>query len=101
MIYGWMFLGAAAFFIYGIARPSWMNSGAQLAGFLAYDIVLIVPLINHFGQVNPALMVNLIIYTFVVVSSGLMSIYYLFINQKTRIKWGSTGRQPVAQKISV
>src|SRR5688572_18383009 len=41
ILYGWMFIGAAAYFAYGLLRPSWHNAGGQLAGFLAYDLVLI------------------------------------------------------------
>lgn len=100
VIYGWMFLGAAVFFIYSILRPSWMNSGAALAGFLAYDVVLIAPFINHFGQVNPLLLPNLIIYTIVVVYSGLLAIYYLFVYEKTRINLRQAGRLPATDTVS-
>jgi hypothetical protein len=85
VIYGWMFLGAASYFIYAVLRPSWMNSGGQLAGFLAYDLVLIIPFINHFAQVSPQQLPSLIIYTTVVALSGLLAIYYLFINEETRV----------------
>jgi len=40
---GCMFLGAAAYFAYGVAAPRWENAGGQLAGFLAYGVVLILP----------------------------------------------------------
>jgi hypothetical protein len=85
VIYGFMFLGAAVYFAYALLRPSWANSGGQLAGFLAYDLVLIVPFIAHFGRVEAQLMPNLIIYMVVIVSSALLSAYYLFVNKETRI----------------
>jgi hypothetical protein len=81
VIYGWMFLGAAAYFIYGLLRPSWHNTGGQLAGFLAYDLVLIVPFLQMLPTIIPARRTSLIIYLIVVVSSGLLSIYYLFVRR--------------------
>jgi hypothetical protein len=85
VVYGWMFLGAAAYFTYALLRPSWGNSAGQLVGFLAYDIVLIIPFINRLSSVPPEFQTNHIIYTAVVALSGLLAIYYLFINANTRI----------------
>jgi hypothetical protein len=85
VIYGWMFLGAALYFAYALVRPSWGNTGGQLAGFLAYDVVLIVPFIMMFSTVRPEKLPNLIIYIAVVSYSGLLAIYYLFINPATRM----------------
>jgi hypothetical protein len=95
VIYGWMFLGAAAYFAYGVLRPSWHNAAGQLAGFLAYDVVLIVPFLLLLPTVNPRWLPNLIVYTLVVMGSGLLAIYYLFINPATRI-WRSARLSPVA-----
>lgn len=81
---GWMFLGAAAYFAYSLVRPSWHNAAGQLAGFLAYDIVLIVPFLQRLPTVAPELQTSLIIYLIVVIYSGLLAIYYLFINAGTR-----------------
>ncbi len=92
VIYGCMFLGAAVYFAYAVARPSWANSGGQLAGFLAYDVILILPFIAHFGKVEAQLMPNLIIYMAVVVSSGLLATYYLFVNPETRISLSAPNR---------
>ena len=85
VIYGWMFLGAAAYFAYGVLRPGWYNAGGQLAGFLAYDVILIVPFLQRLLTINPDLLPNLIIYIIVVSSSGLLAIYYLFVNPATRL----------------
>lgn len=85
VVIGWMFLGAAAYFIYGLLRPSWLNTGGQLAGFLAYDIVLIVPFLQRLPGIAEEFRVSLIIYTVVVIYSGLLAIYYLFINPSTRM----------------
>jgi hypothetical protein len=95
IIYGWMFLGAAAYFIYGLLRPSWHNAAGQLAGFLAYDAVLIVPFILLLPNVNPRWQLNLIVYTMVVTLSGLLAIYYLFINPATRV-WRAAPPSPAA-----
>jgi hypothetical protein len=86
VIYGWMFLGAAAYFAYALVRPGWGNAGGQLAGFLAYDLVLIFPFIARFSTGVPSqFMAGHIIYTVVVTYSGLLAIYYLFINPQTRL----------------
>jgi hypothetical protein len=87
MIYGWMFLGAAAYFAYGVIRPGWYNAGGQLAGFLAYDVVLIIPFLQRFSTIEPGLRINLIIYIGVLSYSGLLAIYYLFIHRQTRMVW--------------
>lgn len=84
VLYGWMFIGAAAYFAYGFLRPSWRNAGGQLAGFLAYDVVLLLPLLGLLGTIAPARMTNLWIYIVVVTLSGVLAIYYLFIHPTTR-----------------
>jgi hypothetical protein len=32
VVIGWMFVGAALYFVYGLLRPSWLNSAGQLIG---------------------------------------------------------------------
>lgn len=85
VIVGCIFLGAAAYFIYALLRPSWANAGGQLSGFLAYDLVLIVPFLRVLPNVAPEFRTGLIVYTIVVIYSGLLAIYYLFINKPTRL----------------
>lgn len=85
LIVGYMFFGAAVYFVYGLLRPSWANAGGQLSGFLAYDLVLIVPFLTRLPTITPEFRMGLIIYTIVVVYSGLLAIYYLFINKSTRL----------------
>ena len=80
-----IFLGAAAYFIYGLLRPSWANAGGQLSGFLFYDQVLIVPFLTRLPDVAPEFRTGLIVYTIVVIYSGLLAIFYLFINKPTRL----------------
>ncbi len=85
VIAGWFFLGAAAYFTYGLLRPGWHNAAGQLVGFLAYDIILILPFLQRLPTITPELRLNLIIYIIVVSYSGLLAIYYLFINAQTRL----------------
>lgn len=87
VIYGWMFLGAAAYFAYGLIRPSWQNAGGQLAGFLAYDLVLIVPFVLMLPDVGPERLPNLLLYITVLLVSGALASYYLFIDPATRVRW--------------
>ncbi len=84
VIYGWIFLGAACYFVYAILNPKWDNARGQLLGFLAYDLVLIIPFLAHFANVRPDLWFNLAIYTGVLIYSGGLAIYYLFLNRETR-----------------
>lgn len=85
VVIGWMFLGAAAYFAYALLRPSWFNTAGQLAGFLAYDVVLIVPFLQRLPTVAPQFQAGLIVYTAVVIYSGLLAFYYLFVSKPTRI----------------
>lgn len=77
--YGFIFLGAACYFVYANLVPVWGNAQGQLAGFLAYDLVLIVPYLQHFAKVPDALRPNLIVYVCVLVYSGALAAYYLFL----------------------
>lgn len=85
VVIGWMFFGAATYFVYGLLRPSWSNAAGQLAGFLAYDVVLIVPFLTRLPSVATEHRLGLIVYTVVVSYSGLLAIYYLFIHRSTRL----------------
>ncbi len=86
VLYGWFFIGAAIYFVYGLLHPVWGNAGGQLSGFLMYDLVLIIPFLLHFSNVRPKLVLNLIIYIAVLVASGTVAAYYLFINPATRLR---------------
>jgi hypothetical protein len=84
VVYGWFFLGAALYFAYGLLRPSWHNAAGQLTGFLAYDLILIVPFLQYWPVVPPNSQGSLIIYLGVILISSLLAIYYLLINIQTR-----------------
>ena len=91
VVYGWIFLGASVYFAYAIRYPRWENAAGPLCGFLAYDIVLIIPFLMHFLEVKPEHRLGLVVYTTVVVYSGILAIYFLFVSRETRI---FSGRQP-------
>ena len=85
VVAGLVFLGAAAYFGYGLLRPSWANAGGQLAGFLAYDLVLIVPFITHLPGIRSEWLPSMLLYLAVLPSSGLLAAWYLFVVPQTRI----------------
>jgi hypothetical protein len=87
IVIGWMILGASVYFLNGLLRPSWSNAAGQLMGFLAYDIVLIVPFLSRLPTVTPEHRLGLTVYTGVVLLSGMVALYYLFIHKPTRL-WG-------------
>jgi hypothetical protein len=84
VIYGWIFLGAMCYFVYALRRPRWGNARGQLLGFLAYDLVLIGPYLALLRTVKPDLRLNLIVYIAVIAYSGLLAIYFLFLDPRTR-----------------
>lgn len=84
VIFGCIFLGDAFYFLYGMFRPNWHNALGQLLSFLAYDLVLIVPFVGLLNTVEPGRFINLIVYTAVLIYSGGLAVYYLFINPQTR-----------------
>ena len=85
VIFGCIFLGDAFYFIYALLRPRWGNAFGQLLSFLAYDLVLIVPFLLLLESVKPGHMQSLIIYIVVLLYSGGLAVYYLFLNPQTRV----------------
>jgi hypothetical protein len=84
VIFGFIYLGAAVFFIYGFLQPYWSNAAPQLIGFLAYDLVLIGPFVDRFDEVSGQQLLSLSIYTAVLVLSGALAFHYLFLSDRTR-----------------
>lgn len=87
-VIAFLFLGSAAYFLYGLVEPRWENAGGQLAGFLAYDLVLLVPFLKRFPTVGDEFVFNLSVYTAVLVASAILAAHYLFLSSATR------GRSP-------
>jgi hypothetical protein len=85
VMFGWIFLGDAFYFLYAILYPYWSFARAQLWSFLAYDLVLIVPFVDHLQRVTPELMPSLLIYLAVLLYSGSLAVVYLFLHKPTRI----------------
>jgi hypothetical protein len=85
VVIGWVFAGTVIYFSYPFLRSGWSNAVGQLLGFLAYDLILIVPFLGHFGSVAPENRLSLIVYTGVLIYSGSLAVYYLFVNKATRI----------------
>jgi hypothetical protein len=84
-LFGLMFLGAAAYFAYSLVDPHVENMGGQLAGFLAYDVVLIVPFLLRLPNVEERFRFGLIAYVVVLTVSGALAIWALLIYRDTRI----------------
>jgi hypothetical protein len=84
VIFGWIFVGDAFYFLYSLLNPRWHNARAQLLSFLAYDIFLLPPFIGLLGTVAPGHMLSLIVYLVVLIYSALLATYYLFIDRWTR-----------------
>lgn len=82
VVYGIIFLGSAVYFAYGLYRPVWGNAKGQLVGFLAYDLVLIIPFARLWA-VAPSL--SLAIYLAVIVVSGLLAIGFLLVSPTYRL----------------
>jgi hypothetical protein len=86
VMFGLIFLGAATYFIYGVLDPHWGNAVGQLAGFLAYDLVLLGPFFQHFSTATGGALVSLIIYVAFLLYSGALGGYYLFAANETRLR---------------
>jgi hypothetical protein len=84
VIFGCILLGDACYFLVGLFRPVWHNALGQLLSFLAYDLVLIVPFLLLFKTVASVYVLNLLVYIAVLVYSGGIAVYFLFVNSRTR-----------------
>jgi hypothetical protein len=84
-MYGFIFLGAAVYFLVGAIEGRSGAATGQMIGFLAYDAVLIGPFISRFSTVPPAHRPSLVVYTGVVVVSGLLALWVLLVARETRL----------------
>lgn len=92
VVFGWMFLGDAFYFLFALLQPRWGNASTQLWSFLAYDLVLIGPflqrlqfLMSEDSEQYWTWRYSLIIYIGVLFFSAAVAIYYLFLCPATRI----------------
>ena len=94
VLFGFVYLGAAVYFMHGVLNPRWSNAAGQLAGFLAYDVILLAPFLDRFGEAGGGELRSLIIYVAFLVYSGGLAVYYLFLAEPTRIQigWGAGAR---------
>ena len=86
VMFGFVYLGAAVYFIHGFLAPRWSNAAGQLAGFLVYDVILLGPFCAHFADATGGELVSLIIYTAFLIYSGAIAVYYLFLDPATRVR---------------
>jgi hypothetical protein len=86
VMFGWIFIGASASYAYAAVRASWNRARGPLIGFLAYDVILLPPLLAHFGAVNSEDVMTLIIYVSVLLYSAALGVWYLFCRKSTR-RW--------------
>lgn len=84
VIVGLIFLANAFYFLFAVIRSTWQAARAQWWSFLAYDVVLIVPLIRHIPDISDDLRTNLFVYIAILVYSGVLAIYYVILNRRTR-----------------
>lgn len=92
VMFGWIFLGDACFFAYGVVRPRWAYAAPQLLAFLAYDLVLMRSFLRLIDDVQPGHGLSLTLYTTMLAFSGTVAVYFLFVHRATRILFGT--RQP-------
>lgn len=85
LLYGWVFLAAICSFAYPLWRPQVAYARVGLWGFLAYDAVLLPPLLLHSRGVKPEFALTLAVYSGVLALTAVVSVWYLFISRETRL----------------
>jgi len=86
VMFGWIFLGDACYFLSTLSRPRWHDARGQLLSFRAYDVVLIPLLLglSYNLTLDPDHSLSLLLYLAVLLYSGSLAVYYLFIDPRTR-----------------
>jgi len=89
--FGMMFAGLAVNYGYVAIKGTWSDVQVSLAGFLVYDLVLLVPFFRLFTNVSPDHLTSLIVYVSVLTYSALLAVYVLFVAEpdKTALASGS------------
>lgn len=86
VLYGWVFIGLAFYYLYAVLNPNWAHAQGPLLGFLAYDLVLFLPLFARFGNLQPEHMRGQVAASFIILFSTALGVYYLFVNPATRLQ---------------
>jgi len=85
VLYGWVFLGLAIYYLYAVLKPQWIHALGPLLGFLVYDLVLVSPLFARFGNLQPEHILGQVAASIIIIFSALLGVYYLFVNPETRL----------------
>ena len=85
VVFGLIFLGNFVYFLYLYLEPYRSMALGQWWGFLAYDLVLIVPFIQHISAVKPEHRLSLLIYVAVLVYSGVAAVITLLPRSVGRV----------------
>jgi hypothetical protein len=93
VLYGWVFLGLAFYYLYALVRPQWIHALGPLLGFLVYDLVLAYPLFAHYGSLQPGQLRGQVAASLIIVFSAILGIYYLFVNPDTRMGSGTSSER--------
>src|SRR5688500_1627283 len=85
VLYGWVFIGLAFYYLYAILNRQWIHALGPLLGFLVYDLVLFGPLFARYGSLQPQHILGQVAATLIIIFSAVLGIYYLFVNPATRL----------------
>jgi hypothetical protein len=88
VLYGWVFLGLAFYYIFAVLHPKWIHAIGPLLGFLVYDLVLCSPLFARFGSLQPEHVLGQVAASAIIIFSAALGIYFLFMNPSTRLGMG-------------
>ena len=86
VLYGWVFLGLAFYYLYAVLNPQWIHAIGPLLGFLVYDLVLFSPLFARFGNLQPEHVRGQVAASVIIIFSAALGVYYLFVNPATRLR---------------
>ena len=85
VLYGWVFLGLAFYYLYAVLNRQWIHAIGPLLGFLVYDLVLFSPLFARFGNLQPEHVLGQVAASIIIIFSAALGVYFLFVNPATRL----------------